>query len=228
MIDESTTTQDASEPFEWPKFLANSIFGWLFTWLGIALAGAMFGTCIFPIAGTIVGFIVAGMSGGVTSLMGICLHVAMRGRLPLRVSANFAGAAAGFTSWGAIGDGDAANPTRDMLGFQVITTQLGSLGAVIATAIVLRILGRTRLGEAARPTRFSIKDLLIFTAWLAMVLTAYRIWMGPIAIQDNGELYISAIVLGAMLMTESFCWVYRRLLVRPKREADSGLASAEA
>ncbi|MEM8946133.1 MAG: hypothetical protein AAGD11_13245 [Planctomycetota bacterium] len=208
-----TTTNPDS--FRWPKFLANALAGWLFTWLGIALAGGMFGTCLFPIVGTIIGFILAGMAGGFTSLLGICLHVAMRGRLPLRISANFAGAAAGFTSWGGIGSGDVASPSRETLGFQVVTTQLGSLGAVIATAIVLRLIGRTRLGNAARPWQFSILDLLVFTTWFALVLMAYRVWAGPELLNDNSEMYVATLVLSAMAITELLSWLYRRLLLKP-------------
>ncbi len=217
-------TIDDPGAFRWRKFLANSIAGWFFMWLGITIAGGLFGTCILPIVGTIFGLVLAGMAGSVTSVLGIGLHIALRGRLPLRVSASFAGATAGFTSWGINGEGAVTSPTVDMLPFQLVTTQLGSLGAVIATSLVLRVLGRMRLASAVRVAQFSIADLLLFTAWLAAVLTAYRVWLGPDEHAAQVELVFVGVVAAAMLVTELLCRVYRGALLSPKKSVGNDAA----
>ncbi len=217
MTVETKPTVDDPNAFRWRKFLGNSLAGWFFMWLGITIAGGLFGTCLFPIVGTIFGLVLAGMAGSVTSVLGIGLHIALRGRLPLRVSASFAGATAGFASWGINGEGAVLSPTVDMLPFQLVTAQLGSLGAVIATSVVLRVLGRMRLASAVRSGQFSIADLLLFTAWLATVLTAYRIWLGPDEHAAHVELVFVGVIGAAMLVTELLCRAYRKALLSPKK-----------
>lgn len=170
--------------FDWRPFLAQSSIAYLLMWLGTTLAGGVFGTCLFPLVGTIIGLMLAGMVGWATSLLGVLLHLAMRGRLPLRTSSSFAGATAGIVSWGVLGysqKGGIALPPELSI-FLLITAFLGSLGSALATSLLLRAVRRPEISKPLGRGQFTLADVMLFTAWVAVVMTAFRITVaGPTA-----------------------------------------------
>lgn len=187
--------------FDWDQFFDDSIQGTCYAWLGVTLAGGFFGTFIVPLAGTIVGMMYAGASGVVTCFFGFLLHVFLRGRLPLRVSASFAGATAGIVSVAIVGAGF-YNWFGGYFAVLAITAQLGSLGAQIATLRLLKSRGKAHLSLAHRAGQFSTLDVMAFTAWLALVLGSYQAVTRESDSDTVDFLLLAAIVSATMLVTE--------------------------
>lgn len=201
------------------KLVKQSLAGYFVMWLGIALAGGVFGTFIFPLLGTIVGFCLAGIAGGVTSVVGISLHITMRGRLPLRFAASFAGATAGIFSWRVMAEQSLLLPC-------LITAPMGSLGGVIATSLLLRVLKQQQLGRTLRQGQFSLADMMLFTAWFAVVMTTFRLLVEPAQPGSFRDAIIVAITMIAMAITEGL-YQLKYYFQRPHEETQNDPTAAD-
>lgn len=138
--------------------------------LGIVASGALLGTLLYPIVGTLFGALWAGAIGLVPTLAAISLYMISRGRFSPRFVMSAAGGAAGSGCGLLAIDGSYVLP-----GFALLTCMTPALfGAIggwwgaakaLARYHIEEGLGRRQMGK------FAIVDMLLLTAWMAIALT---------------------------------------------------------
>lgn len=197
-----------------PRALATvALQGGFFGWLGIVLAGGLFGTFFFPCFGTWVGGIIAGAMGVGPAILSALLYVAARGRISLPTAMCCAGGVTGTLSLASL-DGVSsplmlASYTPTVIGLLMIPATLGALcGRGVASFGIKRL--RLSEGRGAREWRhFSIVDLMLVTTWVAVVASTLRL-AAPHWIVAPAALSILFLVsLGAAALVEGFVALFR-------------------
>ena len=209
----SADSQRRESVGHWPPLLRQSLIAFLVIWFGITVSGALLGS-FFLLLGSATGLILAGIAGGVPSGLAALLHVALRGRLPLRSVASLAGATAGVFSWGLLDQwAICSNPTgwldqhrlqiyTDMWALLLLTANFASLGAVLAVCAASKILRGQGASSPHRRGSFSISELLLFTTWLAVVIAVCQQLVEPEFEGCYRDLMLVTIISSVMLVTE--------------------------
>lgn len=175
----------------------------LFGLLGTALAGAALGTLMFPLLGTIAGFLMACIGGIVPCLLAALLYATSRGRISSKFAMAWAGAATG------VGCFANAGPIPFMWVICTISGLFGAVGARLATRRAVRSyhfeegLGKRTLRQ------FAIVDLMLLTVWLAVCLTVVRIFARVMEWTGTTILTSLAISLVCAWIVEMIVQLYR-------------------
>lgn len=155
--------------------------GGFYGWLGIAIAGAVFATPLFPCIGTWFGGLVAGGMAFGPTIVSLLLFVALRGRLPVATSMAWAGALAGIFSVGVLGPNSrtllplASDPIFERTALALTASLCGAIGARWTTGLAASAY-KMEPGLGVRPwNQFTIVDLLLLTTWVAIVAALVRV-----------------------------------------------------
>ena len=105
---------------------------------GTAIAGAAFGTLIFPILGTIIGFVLALIPGLPTSLIVFTVARLIPGPARRRSTVLCLGAlSGGFSGFSAVAFSFGFQPEN--LGYAMVAACFGAVGSAVATQLYLRV-----------------------------------------------------------------------------------------
>ncbi|QDU58299.1 hypothetical protein [Aeoliella mucimassa] len=163
--------------------------------LGTALGGAVPATFIFPCVGTLLAFFTFGFVAIFLALFAAILYVLLRGRLSVLNAMTWAGAMSGCL---VVEDQIGAGHVDDVLGWLAMTLA-GLSGGVGARVMVRRSLRKYKRVEGRGSRiwwRFELKDLLIQTTFIAVVVAMLKLsgllyWLGAISLAAGVSVLIT-------------------------------------